>query len=230
MVLFAADTERTVKVVNFAQGSASATLKGWITGHNYVDYQLRAGAGQKIQASLKASNGANYFNLLPPGSADAAMYVGSTGENRFEGLMPDDGVYTLRVYLMRSEARRKRSSSYTLTVSVTGKPLPALSPKDDALVPGTRFHATTTVRCVQHSAQARECDAGVVRRGRDGTATVELSWDKNARRRILFVKGRPEAADVPLAFTFSRNERGDIVVDFGGEERFEIPESLVSGG
>ena len=230
VLLWAADAERTVKPVQFAKGSSTASLKGRITGYNYVDYQLRAGAGQKIQAGMQASNRAGYFNLLPPGSNDVAMYIGQLGDNRFEGLLPDDGVYTLRVYLIRAAARRKESSDYTLTVSVTGKALPALSPKADALVPGTRFHATTTVRCAPQYSQVRECEAGVVRRGRDGTATVELRWDQAGKRRILFVKGKPEAADVPQAFTFSRNEHRDFVLMFGTDERFEVPEALVFGG
>lgn len=228
-VPFAADSERTVKEVKFTKGSSTATLKGRITGYNYVDYQLRAGAGQKIQASMQASNRASYLNLLPPGSADAAMYVGSTGDNRFEGLLPDDGVYTMRVYLMRSEARRKHSSDYTLKVSVTGKALRALPARADALVPGTRFHATTKVSCTLQSAQVRECEAGVVRRGRDGTATVELAWDKTGKRRILFVKGKPEAADAPQPMTYTRDEHGWRIT-FGSDEHFEVPEPLVMGG
>jgi len=229
-VLAAADSERTVQDVKFAKGASTATLKGRVAGYSYVDYRLRAGAGQTIKVSMQASNRGNYFNLLPPGSNDVAMHVGQTGGNKFEGLLPDDGVYVLRVYLMRSEARRKHSSDYTLTVSVKGKALPALSPKADALVPETRFHATAKVRCAPHYTQVRECEAGVVRRGRDGTATVELMWNKAGKRRILFVKGRPEAADVPQAFTFSRNERGDFVLIFGDDERFEVPEPLVFGG
>lgn len=226
----AADAERVVKDVRFAKGSSSAVLKGRITGDQYADYRLQAGAGQRLEASLKAGNRANYFNVLPPGSEDTAMFIGSTGGERFAGLLPDDGVYVLRVYLMRNEARRKHASDYTLTVSVSGKPLPAVLPKADALVPGTRFHATGAVRCEPSYTQARQCEAGVVRRGNDGTGTVELTWAPNGKRRILFIKGKPEAADVPQAFAFSRNERGDYVILFGGDERFEIPEALVFGG
>lgn len=226
----AADAERTVKDVRFAKGASSAVMRGRIVGYQYVDYRLKVGAGQRLEASLKAGNRANYFNVLPPGSEDAAMFIGSTGGARFAGLLPDDGVYVLRVYLMRNEARRKHASDYTLTVSVAGKPLPALSPKADALVPGTRYHATSTVPCEPGYTQARQCEAGVVRRGTDGTATVELRWVPSGNRRILFVKGKPEAADVPQAFTLSRNERGDYVIVFRGDERFEIPEALVFGG
>ncbi len=94
---------------------------------------------------------------------------------------------------------------------------------------GARFHAQAKVPCAPAYTQVRECTAGVVRRGFDGTATVELRWDKGGQRRILFVKGEPKAADVAQAMTYTRNERG-WVVSFGGEENFEIPEPLVFGG
>jgi hypothetical protein len=69
----------------------------------------------------------------------------------------------------------------------------------------------------------------VIRRGFDGTATVELRWDGAGKRRILFIKGEPKAADVFQAMTSTRNERG-WKVTFGGDEYFEIPEPLVFGG
>lgn len=225
----AADPERRVEQVQFAKGSSSTVIKGRITGHDHVDYQIRAGAGQKLEVRMRATNAASYFNLLPPGSPDAAMYIGQVGQNAFDGLLPDDGVYTVRVYLMRSAARRAESSDYTLSVSLAGKPLPPVSPKVDAVLPGTRYHARTTVKCEPQYTTTRQCDALVIRRGFDGTASVELRWDKDGKRRILFVKGRPEAADVPQPMTFTRDERGWTVV-FGGDERFEVPEPLVYGG
>ncbi len=69
----------------------------------------------------------------------------------------------------------------------------------------------------------------MIRRGFDGTATVELRWDKAKKRRILFVKGEPLVADVPQSMTSSRDERGWRVT-FNGDEHFEIPEPLVFGG
>jgi hypothetical protein len=56
--------------------------------------------------------------------------------------------------------------------------------------------------------QARNCEVLVVLRGFDGTATVELRWDGDRKRRILFVKGEPKAADVAQTMSFTRNERG----------------------
>lgn len=228
----APEAARTVKKVSFAAGSDSALFKGSVKGRGYTDYQLRAGAGQTLKASLQVSNRSTYFNILPPGSRDVAMFIEGGGDRSFDGLLPDDGVYTLRVYLVRAAARRQEAADFTLSIGLAGKALAPLPAKVDALVSGTRYHATTTVACepAYAKSKARACEAGVVRRGHDGTATVELRWDSNGKRRVLFVKGRPEASDASQPFTFSRNQRGNYVLVFDGNERFEIPEPLVFGG
>ncbi|MCU0812246.1 MAG: hypothetical protein MUE59_14660, partial [Thiobacillaceae bacterium] len=225
----ATDNERIVKPVQFAKGKSSAVIRDRIVGYHYIDYQLRGSAGQRMTVSLKGSNGANYFNLLPPGSEGPAMVRGELLDNRFDGLLPDDGVYTIRVFLYRAAARRGEQSDFTLSVGVTGAPLKPVSAGTDAVLPGTRYHASTTVPCEPAFTRTRQCEAFVVRRGFDGTATVELRWDGTWKRRILFVKGEPKAADVPQAMTFTRTERGWRVT-FNGDEHFEIPEPLVFGG
>ena len=226
----AANNEPTVKPVQFAKGKASIVLRDRIVGSQTVDYQLRAAAGQRLTVNLTGIKGVSYFNLLPPDSSNAAMFNGSLGDNRFTGLLPDDGIYTLRVYLMRAAARRDESSDFTLSVSVTGGPLKPLSTKRDALLPGTRFHASTPmVTCTPAYSNARQCDAFVVRRGNDGTATVELRWDGEHKRRILFVKGEPKASDSSQRLSTTRDERG-WKVRLGEDELFEIPEALVFGG
>ncbi len=223
------DRDRVVKPVLFAKGVSSTAIRDRIVGRQYIDYQLRAGAGQRMTVSLKPSNLASYFNLLPPDSSDVAMATGEFIDNRFDGLLPDDGIYTIRVFLYRAAARRNEASDFTLTVGVTGAPLTPVSAKIDAVVPGTNYHASTTVSCEPAYTKTRECEALVIRRGHDGTATVELRWDKNWKRRILFIKGEPKAANVPQAMTFKRNERGWRIT-FNGDEHFEVPEALVYGG
>jgi hypothetical protein len=138
---------------------------------------------------LDASSGANDFNVLPPGSRDVAMYNSSmTGERKYSGVLPSDGDYAIRVYLNRGAGRRGEASKYTLTVSVTGKPLPPLPAARDAKVAGTAYHATAQVKCVPpYESAETQCDAGVIRRGNDATATVELRGKNNLVRRILFV-------------------------------------------
>ena len=75
----------------------------------------------------------------------------------------------------------------------------------------------------------QECEAFVIRRGFDGTATVEIPQGDSVRRRILFVKGKPVASDTQDPMTFSRRDDFTIVT-FDTDERYEIPDALISGG
>jgi hypothetical protein len=225
-----ADPNRRSETVHFTKGATATVIKGQIKGDHYIDYQVRAGAGQTLSVEMKAGDASSYFNILAPGSGDVAMFIGSTSGNRFSGVLPADGDYAIRVYLMRSAARRNESASYTLTVGVTGQALAATPAAKDALIPGTPFHASAKIVCsVPYDAKTKECEVFVIRRGFDGTATVEVRWGEGLKRRILFVKGKPVAADATEALSVER--RGDVsVVRFGSDERFEIPDVLVTGG
>jgi len=230
--VIAKDEIRTERV-QFKKGATSAVIKGRLEGYSDVDYLVRAGAGQTITVSLQRSNLSNYFNVLPPGSKDVAMYVGQTGED-FKGVLPTDGDYTIRVYLVRAAARRNESSNYTLTITVTGKALVPVPASKDAVIPGTPFHASAKITCVPYIEKFREkkpqeCETFVIRRGFDGTATVEIPQANSVMRRILFVKGKPVASDSPYPVIFSRKDDLTIVT-FDTDERYEIPDALVFGG
>ena len=216
--------------VAFAAGASSTTIKGRISGDDTVDYLVRASAGQTLAVTL-AGTPSTGFNVLPPGSPDAAMFV-SNGGDPFSSLLPADGDYAIRVYLVRAAARRGAAAAFTLSIRVTGSPLHPLPGTSDALVKGTAFHATAPIRCVANpygDKTPRPCDAGVVRRGRDGTATVDVSLGAAGRRRILFVAGVPKASDASEPMTTTRD--GDTtIVTFPSGERHEIPDVLLTGG
>jgi hypothetical protein len=224
--------ERLVRPLAFAAGQSDAEVKGQLQGRRYVDHTVRAGAGQTMAVSLTASNAATQFNVIAPGAGNVAMFADGGGERRFEAMLPTDGAFVVRVYLVRAAARRAERSDYTLRVAVTGTPLKALPASADALVKGSRFHATTTVPCRPAYAEGvRECQAGVVRRGAagEGTATVVLRWPRGGLRQLLFVKGQAVASDAMAAPVAER--QGDATrVRFGTDEQFEIPDALVSGG
>jgi hypothetical protein len=226
----AADAGIRQEKVQFAKGASSAVIKGQIKGDTTVDYVVRAAAGQTLAVKLQKSNPQNYFNVMPPGSTGSAMFVGDSGEN-YSGMLPTDGDYVVRVYLMRPAARRGESSNYTLTIGVTGKPLVPIAASKDALVPGTPYHASAKIKCAPAFETApRECDAFVVRRGFDGTATIDIPGSAE-KRSILFVKGKPVASNAQAmdALTFERT--GDVtIVKLGTSERYEIPDVLVTGG
>jgi hypothetical protein len=79
--------------------------------------------------------------------------VGSTSGNRFEAQLTAEGVYTIRVYLMRNEARRNETTNYLLEVGISGggKPVvaseasPATGESFDRLLElqGIRFRVTS---------------------------------------------------------------------------------------
>lgn len=104
--------------VSFAAGANSATIEDSITGYETVDYLLNVRKGQPMNISLATRHGATYFNLLEPGETAAAIHIGSTVGNQFEGVAAKSGDYRVRVYMMRSAARRDEKADYRLQMIV----------------------------------------------------------------------------------------------------------------
>ena len=112
-----AEDTRTERV-QFHKGANSATVQGTIKGYDSVDYVLGARKGQSMNVSMSTDNTANYFNNLAPGKTDEAMFIGSTSGNQYEGTLPASGDYKVRVYLMRSAARRDEVAKYRLEMII----------------------------------------------------------------------------------------------------------------
>lgn len=214
--------------VLFKKSAVTSAIKGQIKGYETVDYLLGAKAGQTLQVALQTNNGANYFNVLPPGS-DAAIAIGSNLGNQWTGALPVDGDYTVRVYLMRSAARRNETANYTLSVGITGSA--------DAKVAGTPYHATGNVPCSVGTDPkgSAQCSFGVIRSG-PGLADVYLAspgYDvrlhKDKLRVLKFAAGRVTSSDPKDRVTYDK--QGDNwsigVNDF---YYYVIPEAVVEGG
>ena len=136
----AANGIRTERV-RFEPGATSAVVEASITGDEIVDYVLAARQGQYANISMATDNGANYFNILAPGEREVAMFNGANAENQFEGTLPASGDYTVRVYLMRSAARRHEVAKYRLEMIVAAADqgaTPAAPGADVALGPAIR--------------------------------------------------------------------------------------------
>ena len=104
--------------VHFAKGANSATVGGRIQGEMTIDYVLGAKHGQSMNVSMSTDNGANTFNIIAPGKENEALFVGSTSGNQFEGTLPASGHDKVRVYLMRSAARRDEIANYRLEMII----------------------------------------------------------------------------------------------------------------
>lgn len=224
-------SEIEVKRVQFAAGSSAATLKGALVGYKTIDYRLGAKAGQTMTVTLKTTNGANYFNLIAPGEKDVAFFIGSSSGNHFHGSLPADGDYTVRVYLMRSAARRNEKANYTLTLSITGTSS-GNALHGDAKVAGTNYHATGEIPCAMSASQpTHSCHFGVTRQG-NGDAIVTVTRIGGGTRTLYFKKGEATGYDQSQADSgqFSAKKQGDLSIIHIGGERYEIPDAVVSGG
>lgn len=212
--------------VQFAKGASSTTVEGSIKGYEIVDYVVRASQGQSMNVSLATPHTATYFNLLAPGQTEVAFFNGSVSENQYEGVLPATGDYKIRVYMMRSAARRDESAQYRLEIAISGAAHAAAS--HDAKVAGTGYHATARIRCVaEPDKPMTSCDAGVKRVA--GGGTVHVTTPDGGSRMITFSDGKVTATDASAPF---RTERRDdwTIVRIGSVEVYEIPDAFVFGG
>ncbi|MDM9632039.1 hypothetical protein [Robiginitalea aurantiaca] len=104
--------------IQFDSGANSKTIESSISGRETVDYVLNGQEGQYMNISMATQHGATYFNVMEPGEAYVAIYNGSTSGNQFEGTAAKSGDYTIRVYMMRSAARRGETADYRLEMIV----------------------------------------------------------------------------------------------------------------
>jgi len=228
-----AGSEIRTERIHFAKGATSAVVEGTIRGYRTVDYVLGASKGQLMNVSLTTKNTATYFNILAPGETEVAFFNGSVSENQYEGVLPASGDYKIRVYMMRSAARRNETANYRLEMIVSGKPQATTTAGQAAAPKAEHYDATGKVPCAQHNSQPMgQCDFGVMRTG-NGNATVIITRPDGGKRTIVFVGGRATGADISQAdggAAFSAQREGDLNRISVGDERHEIPDAAVSGG
>lgn len=220
--------------VTFAPGQATRTIEARIKGDETVDYLVAGRAGQPMNISMASRNGAAYFNILAPGETVVAFFNGSVSDNQYEGVLPATGDYRIRVYLMRSAARRGEVADYRLEVIAGAPPaaVPASGKTTDALVAGTPYHATGSIPCAMAPAQPMgSCTFGVIRKG-GGSGSVTVTGPDGRVRTIVFEAGTARRAEgAPAgAEAFRATKQGDLNRVEIGDERYEIPDAAVFGG
>jgi hypothetical protein len=223
--------------VQFKKGSNSAVVESSITGYETVDYILGARKGQHMNVSMATDNTANYFNILAPGENEVAIFNGSIGANQYEGVLPRTGDYKVRVYMMRSAARRNEVAKYRLEMIITdaGDKSSSLSnghSGDDALVEGSKYNATGNIPCAMPSGQpVGSRPFGVIRKG-NGNATVTVTKPDGRTRAIFFENGKAIGADISQAdpVDFGASHESNVTTVHIGNERYDIPDAVIFGG
>jgi hypothetical protein len=229
LLLAAPAAARQQTNVVFGPGRHTVTLTGAIKGDADHGYLIAARAGQLLTVDFKPTNASAYINVIAPDSTGEALFVGSSGGNHFAAPVPADGSYRVLVYLMRNAARRNEVARYTLRIDLRDASAAAMSAASDALVPGTRYHATAEITCTT-SAGGRPgpCKAGVVRRA-GGTTTIELTTPDGGHRRIFFTNGQATGSDAAAGLEVLRQDDLQII-RIGAIEVYRVPDAFVGGG
>jgi hypothetical protein len=107
------------------------------------------------------------------------------------------------------------------------------TPNRDALVSGTNFNATGNIPCARSAGQPMTtCRFGVARKGQ-GNGSVTVFWPDGGSRVIFFENGIPANFDRSQADGNVRmivNQNADLFTVTIGEQRFEIPDAVITGG
>jgi hypothetical protein len=102
--------------VQFASGRSSASLAGHVQGSQIIEYVLSAHTQQRLAVRLTSTSPFLLMGLYAP--TGEALCV-ETCNSQWTGLLPHLGDYTIRVGLVRAEARRQGRAHYRLHVHLT---------------------------------------------------------------------------------------------------------------
>ena len=112
-----------------------------------------------------------------------------------------------------------------------------MAANEDALVPGTEYHATALIDCSFDGQEvADSCTAGVNRNwGEQGTNLVEVQKPDGMKRAIFYDGTTPTGADSAevdgfAGWEFTGSRDVDLAtIDFG-PEHYVVPDALITGG
>jgi hypothetical protein len=211
------------ETVRFAHGATGTTLRGSLSGSQTIDYVLGARAGQTLAVTLSASNPQAYFNVLPPGS-DEAVFIGSTSGSHYEGRLQTDGDHRIRVYLMRSAARRGERADFRLRISITD------GQAGQAAAPTARREARGTMPCsFGQPGFDRQCAWRVERRGPDA-ATIRIERPGMPPRVLVFQRGGNPPFTASGTAVRTQQDADTWTLKVGTREHYRFADALLTGG
>jgi hypothetical protein len=113
--LVSAAAQGNTQRIRFTRGHSSTTVRGRIAGFDTKDYVVGASAGQEMTLRLKSSNPGAFFVIYSINGRATDMNETTEWSER----LSESGDYLIRVFMMRSAARRKGAvTSYTLSISI----------------------------------------------------------------------------------------------------------------
>lgn len=105
---------QTTTRVSFARGANSAKVKTTLVGKGYVDYVIRAKAGQALTIELTPASKAELVIIEPSGD----IMPDAVGIGGFWGILDYTGDYTVRVSLDEKSRKRKAGTEVSLLFKI----------------------------------------------------------------------------------------------------------------
>ncbi|GAA4304834.1 hypothetical protein [Aestuariibaculum suncheonense] len=106
------------KKISFDSGKTRVVIEDDIKGEEIIDYAVNVKKGDSVSIILKRKINSSYFNLLPPKSDNVADFIGQTQGDTCKMTLSQNGIYKIRVYQMRSSARRGTHVKFSLDISL----------------------------------------------------------------------------------------------------------------
>lgn len=104
--------------VRFKPGTTVGHYNGTIRGERYLDYVLRANAGQTLRIQLQQKTGApTYFNVQRSGTPVAIADDARETES-WKGVLAADGIYVVRVYMAKADRLKRKTSTFQIGFSI----------------------------------------------------------------------------------------------------------------
>lgn len=110
-----AAAQKSPRRIRFERGHSSTTVSGRIVGYEAKDYVVGAQAGQELTLRVKDTTASTYFVIY---SINGKLNQMSETDEWSE-VLTESGDYVIRVFMMRSAARRKGAvANYKLNISI----------------------------------------------------------------------------------------------------------------
>ncbi len=110
-----AAAQKSPRRIRFERGHSSTTVSARIVGYEAKDYVVGAKAGQELTVRVKDATASAYFVIYSINGKPNQM----SETDEWSEVLTESGDYVIRVFMMRSAARRKGAvANYKLSISI----------------------------------------------------------------------------------------------------------------
>lgn len=107
--------------ITFSKGTDQKTQTGSFKGYDDIQYKIYAKKGQVLKFKINSNKNLANINFFSPNSKpgrDEAIFIGSTGGQVGELILPLSGEYTIQVCQMRNSARQNQKVNFQLNIQI----------------------------------------------------------------------------------------------------------------